>query len=366
MATTFVGSPGEARFGPQAVIVPSLFNAALGSYPWATATTLAKPAGGSVVAWGYNSQGQTIIPLDFTNVIAADADNGRSIALRSDGTVAVRRQNPATDPPAGLANVVAVAQGYDPSAALKSDGTITAWGPNLASPGDPTNVVAIAVGNYNVIVLQGDTMARGLGVWPASNVLSISSGDNHTLMARDDGTIVGSGNNGYGQATAPAGLSIVVAVSAGRFHSLALKSDGTVFGWGDNYFGQTNIPAGLSNVVEISAGHVHNPALRNDGSVVAWGDNSYGESTIPSNLSNVVAIAGGNCYSVAIVQNPATPIPPSVWWPGPTNRILNSGRTAIFAPIVNGSRPMAFQWFFNGTPLAGQTNQIGRASCRER
>src|ERR1035437_3903203 len=61
MATTFVGSPGEARFGPQAVIVPSLFNAALGSYPWATATTLAKPAGGSVA--GFCGQTATVPSL---------------------------------------------------------------------------------------------------------------------------------------------------------------------------------------------------------------------------------------------------------------------------------------------------------------
>jgi len=310
-----------------------------------------------MMAWGNNSQGQTVVPLDFTNVISAEADNGRSIALRSDGTVAVWPQNPATDPPAGLSNVVAVAQGQDPSAALKSDGTIAAWGPNLASPGDPANVVAIAVGGNNVIILQGDTMASGLAVWPASNVLSISSGDNRTLMARDDGTVVASGNNYYNAATPPAGLSNVVAVSAGAYHSLVLKSDGTVFAWGDNYFGQTNIPVGLSNVVEIAAGANHNLALRLDGSVVAWGDNTYGESTIPSNLTNVVAISGGYGFSVAIVQNPATPIPPTIWWPGSTNRILNLGGTAVFVPKVNGSRPMAFQWFFNGAPLAGQTNR---------
>jgi hypothetical protein len=48
-------------------------------------TNTSTPAALSVVpvmAWGNNSQGQTVVPLDFTNVISAEADNGRSIALR--------------------------------------------------------------------------------------------------------------------------------------------------------------------------------------------------------------------------------------------------------------------------------------------
>ena len=310
-----------------------------------------------MMVWGNNSQGQTAVPLDLTNVISVAAGNGRSIALRSDGTVAVWPQDAAHTPPAGLSNVVAVAMGGDPCAALKSDGTIVAWGANLASPGNPSNVVAVEVGNNNVVVLQDDTLASGLGVWPTSNVLSMSAGDNNVLMAKDDGTVVGLGVNYYNAATPPAGLSNVVAVSSGYFHTLVLKSDGTVFAWGDNYFGETSIPAGLGNVVEIAAGGTHNLALRGDGTVVAWGYNGYGESLIPSNLTNVVAISGGTGYSVAIVQNPATPIPPSIWWPGPTNRVLTTGRTVMFVPIVNGSRPMKFQWFYNGASLAGQTNR---------
>src|ERR1035437_4874260 len=127
MATTFVGSPGEARFGPQAVIVPSLFNAALGSYPWATATTLAKPAGGSVAGFC----GQTATVPSLLNAMLRPLSASAAITLvKSSGMMVCPCElypQATTDPPAGLANVVAVAQGYDPSAALKSDGTITAW-----------------------------------------------------------------------------------------------------------------------------------------------------------------------------------------------------------------------------------------------
>jgi hypothetical protein len=60
----------------------------------------------------------------------------------------------------------------------------------------------------------------------------------------------------------PAGLSNVTAIAAGGLHSLALKSDGTVVGWGDDSYGQVTPPAGLSNVTAIAAGFGHSLALQ--------------------------------------------------------------------------------------------------------
>lgn len=51
----------------------------------------------------------------------------------------------------------------------------------------------------------------------------------------------------------PAGLTNVIAIAAGWSHSLALRRDGTVIGWGDNTYGQTNVPAALTNVVALAA-----------------------------------------------------------------------------------------------------------------
>jgi parallel beta-helix repeat protein len=326
-----------------------------------------------VVAWGYNPQGQATVPLDFTNVTAVDADSGQSMALRSDGTVTVWRVDPYTVPPAGLSNVVAVAKGLYACLALTGDGTITGWGQNPSGQSVPpaglANVVAISAGNDHSLALgsNGQVTDWGYyweyyfsGVTPGggmTNLFAISGRSDHSLAVREDGKVFGWGRNNAGQAAVPAGLSNVVAVSVGRFHSLVLKSDGTVFAWGYNYDGETNIPPGLSNVVEISAGDVHNLALRSDGTVVGWGDNSYGESSPPTVLSNVVSIDAGGSYSIAIVQNPTVRIPPTVWWQGTTNRVLTARGTTIFHPKVNGSLPMNFQWYFNGAPMAGQTNR---------
>ena len=62
-----------------------------------------------------------------------------------------------------------------------------------------------------------------------------------------------------------------IRIAAGAYHNLALKNDGTVVAWGENCYGQATVPAGLSGVVAIAAGALHSLALKNDGTVVAWG-----------------------------------------------------------------------------------------------
>ena len=72
-------------------------------------------------------------------------------------------------------------------------------------------------------------------------------------------------------------MSGVTAVAAGGWHNLALKSDGTVVGWGDNGAGQATPPAGLTDVIAIAAGFLHSLALNSDGTVVGWGSNLHGQ-----------------------------------------------------------------------------------------
>jgi alpha-tubulin suppressor-like RCC1 family protein len=132
---------------------------------------------------------------------------------------------------------------------------------------------------------------------PAS---SLAGGFAHSLAVRTNGTVIGWGDNSYGQVTVPAAATNVVALAAGRGHTLALKANGTVTGWGDNSFGQTSIPGGLSNVVAIAAGDRHSLALETAGTVVGWGANSYGQTNKPVGLSNVVAVAAGVAHSLAL------------------------------------------------------------------
>ena len=111
----------------------------------------------SVVAWGYNGDGQTAVPRTLTNAVA-------------------------------------IAAGYLHSLAVRADGSVAAWGINWAGQSTPPS--------------------------SATNVVGLSAGD-HTLALRADGTVVAWGYNVYGQANVPPGLSNVVAIAGGGNFSLS-------------------------------------------------------------------------------------------------------------------------------------------------
>jgi alpha-tubulin suppressor-like RCC1 family protein len=92
-----------------------------------------------------------------------------------------------------------------------------------------------------------------------------------------------------------------VAVAAGGAHYIALRDDGTVICWGDNTYGQAIPPPGLSNVVAISAGELYSTALLANGTVAAWGTGIAGVTNLPIGLTNVDAVAAGYFHTVALV-----------------------------------------------------------------
>ncbi len=146
-------------------------------------------------------------------------------------------------------------------------------------------------------------------------MVAISANCDNNLALKADGTVVGWGDNMFGQTNIPAGLSNVVAMAAGGEFNLALKADRTVVAWGDNNLGETNIPRGLTNVVAIAAGPCFGLALKSDGTVVGWGYNNIGQATGVTNgapgavtiagrlVTNVVAIAAGTQNSLALKAN---------------------------------------------------------------
>jgi len=173
-------------------------------------------------------------------------------------------------------------------------GQSTGFAQYVVSWGCCPGVVGLSTG---VVAVAGETL---------TNVSMVAAGDYHALALKKDGTLVGWGDDRFGQATGPAIVSSeraiailprqaatnIAAISAGMTFSLALRQDGTVLGWGAIpepiiCKGRRATLASLTNVVAVSGRGRHALALKRDGTVVlCWGD-----AMPPVGLSNIAAIA---------------------------------------------------------------------------
>lgn len=359
----------------------------------------------TVIGWGDNSHGETAARSNLVNAVAIAAGSGFSLALQSNGVVV--GWGTQSTVPAGLTNVAAISASLSNVMALTRDGKLISWGNVPAAPSNVTNVVAIAAGNSHSLALKGDgtVVAWGDGTLGntnvpvgLTNVVALSAGQYHSIVLKGDGTLVAWGNNTWGQGSVPVGLSNVVAISAGAFHNLALKRDGTVAVWGDNTFLQTNAPPGLSNVVGIAAGRFHNLVIIGNGFPVitvqpvsqynpATGDAFFTvvatglaplnyqwqrDGTNIMDATNAVlslpalATTDAGSYSVTVSNSVGTVksgnvfLPP-VWrrpffllQPADQTALCNDSPTLQVA--ADGTKPLSYQWWFGGSPIAGATN----------
>ncbi|WP_395739382.1 choice-of-anchor D domain-containing protein [Prosthecobacter sp.] len=386
--------------------------------------SLALCSDGTLAAWGSNSNGQlgngtvvsSYVPGAVTmtgalagkTVIAISAGQLHSLALCSDGTVVAWGYNangqlgngsptqslvPVAVTTTGTAlagkTVVAISAGGSSSMALCSDGTVVTWGLNssgqLGNNSTTVSQVAVAVSTSGT-ALSGKSVA------------AISMGQAYSLALCSDGTVVAWGFNFYGQlgnnsttqSTIPVAVSTsgvlsgrsVAAVSAGLYHSLALCTDGTSVAWGNDSYGQlgnnslTNslVPVAVTtsgvlsgkSVTAISAGQYHSLALCSDGAVTACGNavdgelgnNSQVQSKVPV-LVNSASLAAGErfvqvsssgtaSHTLAIVAGPPAPLL-AVQQPAGTSLSNGSSGVDFGSCTVGASTKRTFTLLNNGT-----------------
>jgi len=367
-----------------------------------------------VAAWGAGKQ--TNVPSGLANVVALAAGASHSLALERDGTVAAWGNDDAgqIDIPSKLSNVVAVAAGGQHSLALNADGTVAAWGFNLYGqcnvPLSVTNVVAIAAGSNHSLALRGDGTVVAWGdsgsfqvYVPANltNVVSIAAGVQHSLALTADGQLAAWGKNLYGQTTIPALGMPVAAIASGGFHNLALLRDGSVIGWGagsqwtnvaPNY-GQSLVPVHGIHTAAIGAGWAHSLMLRGHGApfitdppigrigyrnsqvsfrVAATGelplyyqwqsggtnlpgatnqvlmlDDAVSEGEYQATVSNALGVASSAPARLTLVDRPPTILEQ------PFNQKGYLGGQLQLQVLADGSKPLFYQWRFNGADLPG-------------
>jgi len=139
--------------------------------------------------------------------------------------------------------------------------------------------------------------------WVMDDVIEVSSGDFHTMIIKEDGSLWGWGGNFYGtlgdgtNETRRSPVWImddVVAVSAGYEHTMAIREDGSLWGWGSNFHGELgdgttesrHSPVWImDDVVAVSTSSAPDPgpslghtmAISSDGSLWGWGANENGQ-----------------------------------------------------------------------------------------
>ncbi|KAL0210593.1 hypothetical protein RCL1_005029 [Eukaryota sp. TZLM3-RCL] len=309
--------------------------------------SLAVLADGTVISWGDNSNGAqgyhgttartTPGPVyDIFTATSATAGTKFSIVLRNnfqfssfghnsngflgDGTDIDR---PLPVHPQYPQNFVQISAGTAHCIGMQADGTVFTWGSN---------------GNGR-LGLGGGSGFRRLSpshVSDVSNVVSVSAGHTHTLIALSNGNVMACGQAMYsrlGSGHTSDRSSFVPTsritngrdVAAGGHHSLVLTSEGSVYSFGYNPRGQLGlghlvqqdvpeIIPNLFNVVAVSAGDEFSIVLLANGDVYTFGQNTYKElgdggsnhrSTpfkLPT-LSNIVAISAGTRHLLVLAAN---------------------------------------------------------------
>ena len=273
--------------------------------------------GGTVVAWGDNTYGQTSVS-GFTNVVAIAGAFDHAWTLRADGTVIGWGTDSWIYSPHSNSNIIAIASsGYSVNGDvfLKSDGTVDCSASQV-SFNNVSNAVSVTANGGQRMVLKSDGTVTTDFLGGAfhgnfsgiSNIVGMAIGTNFSLVLRSDGTVVGPATTVNGsQPAPPSDWTNIVAITGGVRFAVALRADSTVAVWQAGPWGlnpiysQTNVPPGLSNVVAVSAQGYQVLALKTDGTVVAWGDNSYNQTNVPSNATNVMAISAGGDFGMALM-----------------------------------------------------------------
>jgi hypothetical protein len=180
-------------------------------------------ADGTVVAWGFNDDGELGNGSTNTSTEPVAVDRSGALAGKT---------------------VISIAAGQYHTLALCSDGTLRAWGYNkfghCGVPAPANQLVPVAL-----------DAAASLG---GGRITKIAAGGMHSLAIAEDGSVHAWGSNSHGQLAQPAnsqaGTPVKVAMppshdgipasalAAGAHHSLACFPDGTFASWGANSYGQ--------------------------------------------------------------------------------------------------------------------------------
>ena len=101
----------------------------------------------------------------------------------------------------------------------------------------------------------------------------LAVGNEHTVLLRNDGTVLAAGDDSFGQCDVGSWTD-VIAVAAGAYHTVGLRADGTVLATGDDSLGQCAV-GDIRGAVKIAAHGFDTVVLCQDGAILSMGAHDY-------------------------------------------------------------------------------------------
>ena len=219
-------------------------------------------------------------------------------------------------------------------------------------------------GNYRGDNVAGSKSSPVQTASGGTNWKQVSSGVDHRMAVKTDGTLWGWGNQFYNQVNGSGGadlatpIQVLVSdkwkyVSASGNNTAAIRTDGTLWLWGPNTSGQlgnnntglggpTQTTSGGNNWKTVSTG-VTTVAIKTDGTLWTWGDNSLGQ-------------LGNNNAAVTMVSSPIQTVSGGTNW----KQVTSSAYGETIAAIKTDGT--LWLWGSNGFAQIGDNTTAHKSS----
>ena len=156
----------------------------------------------------------------------------------------------------------------------------------------------VALKEDGSVVATGRNFFGECDVSDWTNVVSVLAGPHYTAALCKDGKVLITDYTENEQFKAVENWPAVIQIATGYNHIAGLKADGTVVVVGRNNDGQQDVTE-WKDIRAIFAGYFHTVGLKADGTIVATGNNDEGQCNV-EDWSNIIAVSAGQFHTVGL------------------------------------------------------------------